>query len=126
MCSSLLSEGVYFDEWCFAVYLGSMRKDTALIVLGIVTALVPFIGVPSSWKTVITVVFGLVTMLVALSLRHYLTRVSERLSQQSKNSKTAGDATYVESETRTTNHSSVGYEATIIKPRRSRRIKQAV
>lgn len=98
-----------------------------LVVLGLLAALVPFIGIPSSWKTVVTVVLGLAVMFIALSLRHYLTRVSERLSQQSKNGGSAGTAVYVESATpATATSSSVGYEATIIKPRRSRRIKQVV
>ncbi len=100
-----------------------MRKDTALVILGLAIALVPFVGIPSSWKMAIVVALGVGVMLVALSLRHYLTRVSERLSQHSKN-----DPVYVESPTQTSEPlpPTVGYESTITKSRRSRRIKQAV
>lgn len=56
-----------------------MRKDTTLIILGFFIAVIPLLGIPSSWKMVTTVILGIAVALISLSLRHYLTRVSERL-----------------------------------------------
>jgi hypothetical protein len=105
-----------------------MRKDTMLIILGLVIALMPFVGIPNSWKMAIVIALGIGVMLTALSLRHYLTRVSERLSQYSKTQEQKSSPVYVETPTHIPSPvpTSVGYESTIIKPRRSRRIKQVV
>lgn len=90
-----------------------------LAILGLLIALTPFLGVPSSWRLVTTVVLGFAVVLVSLSLRHYLTRVSERLSNQSK-----ANPVYVESVQHTQAiPSPVSYETS--RPRsRTRRTKQ--
>lgn len=105
-----------------------MRKDTMLVILGLMIALVPFLGVPSSWKMALIVALGIAVTLTSLSLRHYLTRVSERLSQFSKTQEQKSSPVYVETPTHIPSPitTSVGYESEIIKPRRTRRVKQTV
>lgn len=42
-----------------------MSKNTAIIILGFIIAVTPFLGLPGSWKTIIFVVSGLVVVLIA-------------------------------------------------------------
>lgn len=49
-----------------------MKKDLGLIILGIWIAIVPFLGFPGTWKTVIFIVSGLVVVLLAILWRHEL------------------------------------------------------
>ena len=46
-----------------------MTKDVGILILGLSVASIPFLGVPSSWKTVLLVVLGLVIALLAFLLR---------------------------------------------------------
>jgi hypothetical protein len=56
-----------------------MQQHTALIVLGVITALVPHAGFPGMWKTGIITVCGALTAGVAYMLRraHVDANVSE-------------------------------------------------
>jgi len=49
-----------------------MSKDAAIIILGFLVAAMPFLGFPSSWKTVFYVLLGLGTVVFALLLRKEL------------------------------------------------------
>ena len=46
-----------------------MSKEVLLIVLGVWIALVPFMGFPGSWRTVIMIVVGLCIAVVGFFLR---------------------------------------------------------
>ena len=46
-----------------------MTKDVGILILGLVVVATPFLGLPSSWKTVIFVVLGLVIASLAFLLR---------------------------------------------------------
>jgi len=46
-----------------------MSKETFVFVLGILLVLVPFLGVPEGWKTIMIVVFGSVLVVLGYSLR---------------------------------------------------------
>ncbi len=46
-----------------------MSRETILIILGIVTALLPAIGVPGSWKNPFLVIFGILIVGIAFFLR---------------------------------------------------------
>ena len=46
-----------------------MTKDVGILVLGLAVAATPFLGIPSSWKTVLFVVSGLVIAILAFLLR---------------------------------------------------------
>lgn len=46
-----------------------MTKDVGILVLGLVVVATPFLGLPSSWKTVIFVISGLVIAFLAFLLR---------------------------------------------------------
>ena len=46
-----------------------MTKDVGILILGLVVAMVPFLGIPSSWKTVMFVASGLAIAFHAFLLR---------------------------------------------------------
>ncbi|KND50774.1 MAG: hypothetical protein ABA06_04790 [Parcubacteria bacterium C7867-001] len=46
-----------------------MTRETALIALGVLIMLTPFIGLPVSWRAYIVPVLGLLVVLVAVTLR---------------------------------------------------------
>lgn len=46
-----------------------MSKEMAVIVLGIWTLVVPYLGVPGTWRTVILVATGAVLMVLGFLLR---------------------------------------------------------
>ena len=46
-----------------------MSKEMSLIVLGIVVAVVPYLGIPGSWKTALLVLCGLGIALIGFLLR---------------------------------------------------------
>lgn len=46
-----------------------MTKDVGILILGLVVAATPFLGLPSSWKTALFVVSGLAITLLAFLLR---------------------------------------------------------
>lgn len=45
-----------------------MKLQQRLYILGIVTILIPYLGIPSSWKTVCTIIIGLSILLIAYRL----------------------------------------------------------
>ena len=46
-----------------------MSKETWVIILGIAIAVMPYLGFPSSWKTVLFVLLGLTLVLIGFLLR---------------------------------------------------------
>lgn len=63
-----------------------MSKDVAIIFLGIWIAVVPFLGFPGSWKTVIFIVSGLgVVLLTYLLRRDVISYVSRITSHKGRN-----------------------------------------
>jgi len=46
-----------------------MSKETWIVVLGIVVAVMPFLGFPGSWKIIIYIVLGLAIAALALLLQ---------------------------------------------------------
>ena len=46
-----------------------MSRTSALIVLGILTILVPFSGFPIAFRSLLTIIFGLCVLGIALSIR---------------------------------------------------------
>ncbi len=46
-----------------------MRKEMLIILLGIWVAVMPYIGIPASWRTIGTVAAGVLIILVGLLLR---------------------------------------------------------
>jgi len=46
-----------------------MSKETFVFIGGIVLTIVPFLGIPSSWKMVATVTLGVVFILIGYRLR---------------------------------------------------------
>ena len=46
-----------------------MTKDVGILILGLTVAATPFLGIPSSWKTVIFVVSGLIIAILSFLLR---------------------------------------------------------
>jgi len=46
-----------------------MARDTSIIVLGVLIALTPFLGLPGIWKTSIIVFFALLVALLGLIIR---------------------------------------------------------
>lgn len=46
-----------------------MKKYNTLITIGFITALVPLLGIPSSWKYFFTIVLGLSVAITAILLR---------------------------------------------------------
>lgn len=59
-----------------------MSKDIVIIVLGIWIAIVPFLGFPGLWETIIYVVSGLGVVLMTFLLRRdiilYVSRITAR------------------------------------------------
>lgn len=66
-----------------------MSKETALITLGVFTALFPFSGFPGSWKTIIFVFFG-----GAVALLGFLLRIERRQDEATHGERRT--STYVE------------------------------
>ena len=59
-----------------------MSKEMTVIVLGVWVMLVPYLGVPGSWRTAILVISGLTLVLVGFFLRtEALSRGGRRSSQ---------------------------------------------
>jgi hypothetical protein len=46
-----------------------MSKEVLVIVLGMVTAVSPFLGLPGDWRTILTVILGLGLSMVGFFLR---------------------------------------------------------
>ena len=53
-----------------------MSRSSALILLGALTILIPFSGLPVAFRSLITVVFGMAILAVGLSLRSREARVA--------------------------------------------------
>lgn len=53
----------------FARYTQSMSRPGLLILLGIIVLLIPFSGLPISWRTFFLVIAGLIITVVGVSLR---------------------------------------------------------
>lgn len=49
-----------------------MSKDTILFLAGFGVAMLPFLGFPSSWRSVLFVLLGALIVIVAVSLRREL------------------------------------------------------
>lgn len=46
-----------------------MQKHNLIIILGILTAIIPFLGIPNLWKTIFFVLAGLAITVSAFSLK---------------------------------------------------------
>ncbi len=46
-----------------------MSRSSTIILLGVLTVLIPFSGLPLAFRSLITVVFGMSVLVVGLSLR---------------------------------------------------------
>ena len=53
-----------------------MSRSSALILLGVLTILIPFSGLPLAFRSLLTVVFGMSVLAVGLSLRSREARVA--------------------------------------------------
>ena len=51
------------------VYTLDMSKETTVILLGALVVIVPYLGVPSSWRTLALIVIGIALMIVGFMLR---------------------------------------------------------
>lgn len=49
--------------------MAPMSKEMTLIVLGLLTAVLPFLGFPGSWRTVLFVLMGLAVAVIGFLLR---------------------------------------------------------
>ena len=57
-------------------------KETAILVLGLLVALLPFLGFPRSWKTIFFVFSGLAIALLAFLIREGWGRGSSRMERR--------------------------------------------
>ncbi len=46
-----------------------MSKEVSLIILGVLTALTPFMGLPGEWRTVLLIIFGFAIAIIGFFLR---------------------------------------------------------
>lgn len=76
-----------------------MRRESTLIVLGIIIMITPFLGIPWAWKTYIFVALGLFVALIAFFLR-YSARI--RLMKHGRKSDTFEENGYAQFEEKTT------------------------
>ena len=58
-----------FAKFLGALYTRLMSRTGALILLGVLTILIPFSGLPGSFRTTLTIFFGVVILSIGLSLR---------------------------------------------------------
>jgi TRAP-type C4-dicarboxylate transport system permease small subunit len=49
-----------------------MKRESFLVVLGVVIAISPFVGLPLSWLMYILPILGLLIVVIGISLRHDL------------------------------------------------------
>ncbi len=47
-----------------------MKYATTIIILGIITAAIPYLGFPFSWKKIIFVALGVIIFIIGLLARH--------------------------------------------------------
>jgi hypothetical protein len=76
-----------------------MRRETSLIILGIITIITPFLGLPWAWKTYIFVVLGLLIACISFFLR-YSARL--RMLKHGRKSDTFEENGYAQFEEKTT------------------------
>lgn len=50
-------------------YTADMSKEVSVILLGLFTALVPYLGLPGSWRTILLVITGLCIATLGFFLR---------------------------------------------------------
>ncbi len=62
-----------------------MRKEKALFFIGLFILILPFLGFPNSWKTVLFVIIG--TIIIYLAYLFYA-EVKDRLARNSTETKT--------------------------------------
>ncbi len=55
-----------------------MSRTSALILIGVLTILTPFSGLPISFRTLLTLIFGACVLGIGLSLRAHDARSVER------------------------------------------------
>lgn len=55
-----------------------MRSQTTFITLGVLTALIPFSGLPGSWRNILSIIFGLSIASIAL----YYSRTIDESEQE--------------------------------------------
>jgi hypothetical protein len=60
-----------------------MKKETLLIVLGILIFLVPFLGIPGDWKKYALIVLGSLIALIGVLMRYglYVQNASENIDR---------------------------------------------
>ena len=58
-----------------------MKKYNALITIGIITALIPFLGIPSTWKYFFTIAAGLAVATISILLRRDEILISKGLQK---------------------------------------------
>jgi hypothetical protein len=61
-----------------------MSKDLIVIILGILVAIMPFLGFPRSWETIIFLISGLIIAILGLILRGKLIAYSSRMFSSEK------------------------------------------
>ncbi|HEY4502290.1 MAG TPA: hypothetical protein VJH21_00470 [Candidatus Paceibacterota bacterium] len=59
-----------------------MTKDLMVIALGVWVAIVPFLGFPNQWDTIIFIISGLFIVALVLLLRRDLVKYVERIKSQ--------------------------------------------
>lgn len=60
-----------------------MKKRTIIVILGLWVALLPFLGLPGSWKKVILIVTGLAISIVASTRKKKTFQSASQVSSQS-------------------------------------------
>ncbi len=66
-------------------YNGQMRKEKALFFIGLFILILPFLGFPNSWKTVMYMIIGIIIMYLAYL---FYVEVKDRLAKNSIETKT--------------------------------------
>ena len=50
-------------------YTKNMRYETILMVLGLLTAIVPILGIPTDWRQILSAIIGIAVFVIALIVR---------------------------------------------------------
>lgn len=87
-----------------------MKKDLALIALGVWIAAIPFLGFPGAWKTAIFVLSGLAVVFLTILWRHELLHSHRAIATEKSNGVYVENG-FVSQETRSRHLNVTGEEA---------------
>jgi hypothetical protein len=69
----LFAKNQLLRSWANREYTSVMSKDTSLLFFGGLVIVVSFLGIPSSWKTIVFSIIGVLIITTALFLRKDIT-----------------------------------------------------